>query len=229
MPDEQTLDQTQGNQEQQTTETTEQTVTLDDVYRDAGLDKLVQPQAQFQQPPPPQQRPPESLSVPDPYDTENFKAYIARQNAGTTALQEAVVNMASYLSNIQREQVASKLQADIQSAVGAVQKIVPDQDPEVIEAMLDGKARKDSRFKAIWENRGKNPSAWQNALNVVGREFAEKLSVKVDPSLVTAQRARKDAQKHMATTRQETQDESWDNLKPDDFMTKWNQMVSGGN
>lgn len=69
---------------------TEENVTLDDVYRDAGLDKIEtqqtqQPQQQQQQQIQQQDR--EPSKIPDPYDSENFKAYMARKDSETTALR----------------------------------------------------------------------------------------------------------------------------------------------
>jgi len=95
--------------------------------------------------------------------------------------------------------------------------------PKVIEAMLDAEARENPKFKALWENRSKNPSAWDNALKITAKKFAEDLSVKVDPTLVAAQRARRASQKQMATTAPEEPDEKWsDDSK---FEEQWNQML----
>lgn len=216
-----------------TTETRE--VTLDDVYREAGLDKLVtqdNTQQQRQETTTQQEtKKVEPSSIPSAYDEENFKAFLAQQAAGTTELEKAVKAMAGYLTEQQRQAAAQATRADIEKAVEAINEVVKHPKSKVIEAALDGMVREDVRLKAIWNNRGKNPKAWSNALKIVTKSIAEDFSVKVDPNLVAAQRARKDAQKQMATTN--SQDEG-DPLEQRlgkaqglDFETEWERLVRG--
>jgi hypothetical protein len=221
------MDESQTTQSQESTppaKTEAPEVTLDDVYRDAGLDKIV---VETQQPPQrqEQQQPPkvEPSSVPDPYDTENFKAYQARLQAETTALRQNQASIATYLTGLQRKEAQATLEADISKSVEKVNEVVNHPKPKVIEAMLDAEARENPKFKALWENRTRNPVAWDNALKITAKKFADDLSVKVDPTLVAAQRARKDSQKQMATTAPEEPDEKWsDDGK---FSEQWEQLL----
>jgi len=219
------MDESQTTQTEvpQTTKTEAPEVTLDDVYRDAGLDKIVETQQPPKQEQPPQQPRVEPSSVPDPYDTENFKAYQARLQAETTALRHNQASLAAYVTHVERERAKTTLEADISKSVEVVNEVVGHPKPKVIEAMLDAEARENPKFKALWENRSKNPSAWDNALKITAKKFAEDLSVKVDPTLVAAQRARRASQKQMATTAPEEPDEKWsDDSK---FEEQWNQML----
>src|SRR5258708_12470141 len=200
------MDESQTTQE--TTKTEAPEVTLDDVYRDAGLDKIVVETTQPRQEPVTQPKI-EPSSVPDPYDTENFKAYQARLQAETTALRQNQASIATYLTGLQRKEAQATLEADISKSVEKVNEVVNHPKPKVIEAMLDAEARENPKFKALWENRARNPVAWDNALKITAKKFAEDLSVKVDPALVAAQRARKDSQKQMATTAPEEPDQKW--------------------
>lgn len=224
-----------------TTQTTEaaappeKEVTLDDVYREAGLDKLATQdttQQQRQDTTQDTQHKVEPSSIPEPYDTENFKAFLARQATGTTELEKAVKAMAGYLTEQQKREAVQATRADIEKAVGTINEVVKHPKPKVIEAALDGMVREDPRLRAIWNNRAKNPGAWQNALKIVSKSIAEDFSVKVDPKLVDAQRARKDAQKQMATTT--TQDaanpleERLSKAQGAEFDLEWQRLVSGG-
>lgn len=209
-------------------------VTLDDVYRDAGLDKLasadtrkeekVEAKAETRM---------DALNVPDPYDSEKFKAFMAQQAAGTTALNQTVTEIAKFLSAQQQREAMAATRADIDNAVKVVNEVVGHSKPKVIEAAIDGMVRDDARLKAIWDNRGKNPAAWNNALKIVTKQIAEDFSVKVDPALVNAQRARKEAQKQMATTSSESEtsaaEERLGKATGADFESGWQQLVSGGN
>ena len=215
--------------------TTEKEVTLDDVYRDAGLDKVSAQETQHTQKQETTQQTTkaEPSSIPDPYDTENFKAFLARQAAGTTELQKAVGEVAKFLTAQQQEKAFAQTKADIDKSVQAIDEVVQIGKPKVIEAYLDGMVREDPRMKALWENRTKNPAAWQNACKVAAKKMAEEFSVKVDPDLQKAQRARKDAQKQMATTADDKKTNPLEDrlgaAQGADFARSWEALVSGGN
>lgn len=214
------------------TQVTEKEVTLDDVYRDAGLDKETTTTTVTSAPR--QERTEarvEPSSIPDPYDTENFKAYIARQAAGTTELEKSVRQLTGFLSKQIQDQQIAATRADIDKAVKAIDEVVSLGKPKMIEAYLDGMVREDPRMKALWENRGKNPVAWENATKIAAKKMAEEFSIKVDPSLVAAQRARKEAQKQMATTAPEPENPMEERLakaQGSDFDAEWQRLVSPG-
>ncbi|HZR02802.1 MAG TPA: hypothetical protein VFA81_06505, partial [Burkholderiales bacterium] len=174
----------------------------------------------------------EPSSIPDPYDTEAFKAFLARQAAGTTELHKAVSDVAKFLTAQQQAAAAAQVKADIEKSVKAIDEIAQIGKPKVIEAYLDGMVREDPRMKALWENRTKNPVAWQKACQFAAKQMSEEFSLKVDPELQKAQRARKEAQKQMATTADK------DNTNPvedqlaaaqgADFARQWENLVNGG-
>ena len=229
--------QVQSEETQQTsTETTvEKEVTLDDVYRDAGLDKLAEQSEQRHEYVPQQQQQPQKVepsSIPDAYDADNFKAFLATQAGSTQALHQAVTQMAAHLSAQQRDASLKVTQADIQSAVSTLSEAVEGVKPKALEAYLDGAVREDSRLKAIWENRAKNPTAWNNALKIVSKQAQEDFSVRLDPDLQRAQRARKESQKQMATTTNDKASNSTEDrlgkAQGQEFSIGWEQLISGG-
>lgn len=206
--------------------------TLEDVYKSAGADANVQPEVQqVVQPPASVVQPAVQAapSIPDPYDTEAFKAYLAQQANSTAATQDVVRRVAGFLTQQQVKEAKAALENDLKSAVSTVNEVVGHPKPKVIEAMLDAKAREDTRFKALWENRSRNPAAWNNALKAVAKEFQEDLSVKVDPQLAAAQRARKVAQSAMATTNSpQSETEEWESLSADEQDAKYQRILNGG-
>jgi hypothetical protein len=215
-----------------TTTETEKEVTLDDVYRDAGLDKI---EASADTTTKTETKTDtvkvEVPAIPDPYDTENFKAFMAREAAGKAELQQAVRQVVGHLTAQQQQAVQAATRADIDKAVAAINETVNHPKPKVIEATLDGMVRDDPRLKAIWNNRGKNPGAWSNALKIVTKQIAEDFTVKVDPNLVAAQRARKDAQKQMATTTNKETNSVEERLGAAtgaDFELGWERLVGRG-
>jgi len=203
--------------------------TLEDVYKSAAADfQLAAPVAPVA-PPQPAIAPsaPAAPIIPDPYDTEAHKAYLAQLAKGQTETQEALRQVAGFLTQQQQKEAKAALDADIKSAVDTVNEVVGHPKPKVIEAMLDAKAREDVRFKALFENRAKNPAAWSNALKAVSREIAADLSVKVDPALQASQRARKIAQQQMATTEApKSETEEWESLSVEEQQAKMNRMLN---
>jgi hypothetical protein len=141
--------------------------------------------------------------IPDPYDTEAHKAFQARQQSELQAVTQTVASMANSLTAFHRERAEAALRQDIDKAVEQVNDKVNHPNPHVVEAMLDAEYRANPKFKALFDNRAKNPVAWNNALGVMAGRLQKDLSVKVDPSLVAAQRARTEGQRQLATTASE--------------------------
>lgn len=210
--------------------------TLEDVYKEAGSPPVdgVVTQPQVVQPAPVQQPQPAAKPIPvppDPYDTEAHKAYLASLAQGTLATQQGLAEVARFLSQQQEREQKAALEQDISKAVTAVNEIVNHPKPKIIEAMLDAKARENPQFKALWNNRQRNPAAWSNALKVVAKEFASEFELKVDPKLVESQRALKASRQAMATTDREEQksplEEQLAKADGADFDALWNAAREG--
>lgn len=226
MSDELTQEDTSQPVETSSVDTPEQEVTLDDVYKSAGLDeKPVQaaPQNYPQQQAPQYQ--PQVPNVPDAFDTEAHRQFLANQQIGLQTVAGSVSQIANYLTQVQQREMRAQLEKDISTAVSTVNEIVGHPKPKVIEAMLDAKARENPKFQALWQNRHNKPDAWENALKAVSREFARDLDVKTDPNLVQAQQARKLSQRQMATTAPDRKEDAWDNLPQEQFDQKWQQLL----
>jgi len=227
MSDEAMQEEVSTTQEASTTETPEQEVTLDDVYKSAGIEESrqqpIQPQPQVQSKP--QYQPPQ---IPDAFDTEAHRQFLANQQIGLQTVAGSVSQMANYLSQVQQREMKAQLEKDISTAVSTVNEVVGHPKPKVIEAMLDAKARENPKFQALWNQRHNKPDAWNQALKAVAREFSKELEVQVDPKLVQSQQARRIAQKQMATTAKDSNENEWDGISEADFGQKWEYMKSQG-
>lgn len=168
--------------------------------------------------------------VPDPFDTEAHKAYLKniadKGNALESTLTQAMTKISAYEQKASRE----ALEADIDKAVTSVNEIVQHPNKKMVEVALELEARDDPKFKAIWDNRAKNPQALERALKVKANQLAESFSVKVDPKLVASQRALKNSQSQTATTTTKDPDgHPLENISdPDEFQRAWARSVSGG-
>ena len=203
--------------------------TLEDVYKSAGVDAEPQQQRQAPQQQAPQWQQPSAPVVPDPYDTEAHKAYLANLAATQANTVQGLAAVSQMITQQYQHAAQQKIQADIKQAVETISEVTGNVKPKVLEAMLDAEAREDPRFKRLWEQREQKPEAWKNALKAVGKKIAGDFDMKTDPNLAAAQRARKTSQSAMATTSADSKDSSWEGLSGTDFASKWNQMMTGGN
>lgn len=223
------MESTEVTQESSSTTTEVTADPIADIVKKYSIEETAQEfeSKTTQESPQPQTKPDSSTVIPDPYDTENFRKYLADERANSSVLQSQVKALAGVVGRVAQERLQAKTDSDIQAAVKTVDDIVNLGKPKVIEAYLDGMVREDKRLAAIWSNRDKNPQALKEALKTVANKMAEDFSIKTDPKLVDAQRARKAAQSTNATTQEENPDEKiaaqiekagsfdrfWDSLK----------------
>ncbi len=201
--------------ENQTSESTaESTPTLEDVYKEYGIEEQAQEfRQQTTQAAPEKQEP---VKVPDPItDTDAFNSYQANIAREQASLRQALQHVAGEISRTQKADLAKRTEADIQDAVAKVNKDLG-LEPEFVEVAIGAKAHKDPKFQSIWNNRHKNPKALDAALTALSGEFKGKYTVKQDPQLVENQRAAKHSQQSMATTKQSTDDDRWSNMTPNE-------------
>jgi len=206
--------------------------TLEDVYKQFSVEEEAQqfqPQSRQEVP---QQTPyqPQSPYTPDPViDADGFKRWALSVEQGNSALRQTLQEVHGQLTQFQQERLRAKEEADISKAVAYVNETLK-QDPDFVEIALGQKARKDPKFLSLYNNRDKNPKAWDAALRAMRNEFAQKFSVKTDSQLAENQRALRTAQQTSATTKPEP---SGDNARFEgkigrDFEAEWSRYVSSG-
>jgi hypothetical protein len=182
----------------------ESPASLDDVYRKFDVDKMASDFAQTSQPAP-QQAPqptvyqPAEPVVPDPVtDSEGFRKYASQDYQNRVALQKTLQSVDQKFTAYEQERTRAKVEADVKEAADILCADL-NVEPEVAEALLDGRARKDPKFQALWSMRDKKPEAWKAAVKAFSKEQEGKFQLRADPQLVENQRAMKTAQQQMAT------------------------------
>jgi hypothetical protein len=183
--------QTVSTEQSSSNDTTQQeTPSLEQVYQKFNVEaeaQSFQPQAQTQQQPQPQRQ---EVAVPDPVlDAEGFKKWSGNQSQ---FLQQALTSLKGELTALRVERLKAGEEADIKSAVNRFRSVTgEDIDEDMAEVALGQKARKDPRFLAVYQNRGKNPAAWSAAIAAYANEFKSKTQFKIDPTIAENQRAAK--------------------------------------
>lgn len=184
------------------------------VYKDFGIEEQAasfQPENKTQAQPTnqPQAQP---FKVPDPFDP-GFPAYQAQLATGVTSLNQALQATRTELGTLRQELHSERTEADIKRAVGTIAE-KSGLDPKFAEVAFQLRAKEDPRLLQVWNNRAKNPAAFNKALEAVASEFKQTYTVKQDPQLVENQRAMRAGQQQMATTTKETPQDKWANQTP---------------
>ena len=203
------------------------TQTLEDVYKQFNVDDAAQQfTAQPVQNTPTQNYaptpPPANTFIPDPIsDPEGYRQFMLASQQQNSAFGQTINTLNAKLSQMEKERQQQQIDADIGKAVAKVNSKVK-ADPLMVELALEKKAREDGRFMKIWDNRYKNPKAYDAALDAIANELQGKFTVRNDPQLTENQRALKASQRGMATSNQ-SRDDGWDNLSDEDFDRKWRE------
>jgi len=203
------------------------TETLEDIAKSLTIEQQAQNfvssvQPQYQQPqyqPHPQ---PPSFNVPDPVtDPDGYRAFMAAQYQNLNQHSTTLQDISQKIGNWERMQAEQKINQDVDRAVTKVnEKLKMDQD--TVEVALELEYRKNPSFKAIWDNRDRNPLALDRALEILSGKLSSKFQVKQDPQLAENLRAAKSAQLTSATPGQSNNGDdpnSWDAAK---FERWWN-------
>lgn len=219
-------------QEQQTQEAPEPT--LDDVYKQFNVEEEAQsfsPQTTQQSPQtfaPPAPTP----SIPDPVlDGAGFKQWLTQDHSQKQLLQQTLQQVAGKLSAMEMAARVRQEEADISKAVESFNSHLGDGkvDPDFAEVALGAKARKDPKFRAVWEKRHQNPAALNAALKAYAKEFGTKFALRTDPQIAENVRALKEA---TTSTKATTESKQGDTVRDRmakangaDFEKMWNQML----
>lgn len=202
---------------------------LEKVYSDFNIEDTAatfQPQSQ---PAPAQQAAPQQpapFKVPDPFDP-GFSEYQARVAQTVSSLTQALSETQGKISAFERNLQVRQTEADIKQAVGVITEKAGI-DPDIAEVALEAKARKDPRFLKVWNDRQKNPKAFNAALQAVAEEFQQKYTVRQDPQLVENQRAMKASRNHMATTVKEDANAEWAGMTPAERQARVRMLINRG-
>lgn len=183
-----------------------------------------QPSApQFQSP---QYQP--QFEAPDPVTNQDgYKAWVLAQNQRSQQLDGTLRTLADKFTAFEQRIQQQKIDADVDRALGIVnQKWKVDKD--LAEVHLEHEYRKNPTFKRIWDNRDKNPVAFEQALKIVADKRSAMFQVRQDPQIAENVRAAQSSQRTMATTKQQTQNDDWKNLSPAEFEQRWSRLVTGG-
>lgn len=198
---------TQQPETQASTEQPAET-TLEDVYKTYNVEETAQqfsaqPQQQPQQQQPAQPVQEANIPIPDPtLDPAGYKQWETQRYRDQQALRQALTHVAGKLNQYEQAAQQRAEEADIKRAVEQVNQHLGDSklDPDVVEISLGAEARRDPRFLSLWNNRTKNPKAFNEGVKAFAGKLAKKWSMRVDPQLAENQRALKEATSTKATT-----------------------------
>jgi hypothetical protein len=158
------------------------------------------------------------------FKQDEFRPLPAVQREDGQEIMQTLNAVTNEVNNLRNERYQTTLKADIDSAVGSVEKETG-LDKSVIEVYLDLKAREDGRFRKIWLERHNNPRALNDALQAVSTEIADKFQARSDPNLLANQKAMR-AYQSGSSTRQTSDASGWENKSQAEFSKMWNSLIS---
>lgn len=196
--------------------------TLEDIAREFPIEE--QAQTFTAQPyTPPVQAP--QVYVPDPItESEAYKSYQLAQYQQNQVLQNNLREVVGEVNQWKQQREQERLNADVDRAVAHVNAKLK-VDPMLAEAALEVEYKRNPTFQRIWNNRSKNPQAFDKALEVLSNKLQPMFQVRQDPQLAENVRAAQSSQRTMATT--QVKNDDWENLSEREFAQKWEQARRG--
>jgi hypothetical protein len=199
---------------------------LEKVYKDFN----VEAEAHSFQPETPAPQAPVSQPAPvkkyDPFDP-NFTANMQSLEQTAARAESTLSQTLGKLNALERQIHQRTVEADLKQAAGKIAE-KSGVDVEVAEVAMEARARKDPKFLQIWNNRTKNPKAYEAALDAFSGEMKDKFTVRQDPQLVENQRAVRASQQQMATTTKETDQDKWASMTPQERAQERNRILRMG-
>lgn len=164
--------------------------------------------------------------APDPVtNPEGYKAFMRAQFQTQQQVQSALRDISTKVSRFEQTWEEQRLNAEVDAAVQTVnQKLKV--EPVLAEALLNVEYKQNPTFKRIWDNRQKNPEAFQKALGVLADKLYPKVQVRQDPQLAENVRAAQSSQRTMATTKQSRPEDDVPD-DPRDFDRWWRDKMRG--
>jgi hypothetical protein len=175
-----------------------------------------------------QQQYSKEMFAPDPVtDSEGYKRWATQQAHQYQSLDSAMRDISTKITAFETAQQQQRVNADVDRAVQVVNQKAK-VDPDVVEAMLNVEYTKNPSFKKIFDNREKNPMAYQKALGVISDKIASKFQIRTDPQLAENVRAAQASQRTMATTNKTNdQMEQLGNMNDLEFQRWWQSQIRG--
>ena len=196
---------------------------LDDIAKEFSVEEQV---SQFQAQPE-QQGQQYQQYIPDPIsDPDQYNQYVRQQSSAMDNVSKTVKELSEKLSAHENRMVQQQVEADLNRAVATVNKKLGVEN-EMAEIALRMEYEKNPSFQKIWDNRNKNPQAFEKALDVVADKYSQKFSVRQDPQLTANQMAAKKSLQTMNKSPAEDHNSKWDNMAPGEFEREWERMKRG--
>ena len=168
----------------------------------------------------------------DPYDEDSLNKWAIDTYQSQSALQQQVQELNAKLTQREQAEIQAKVDADIKRAVDKITESVDGIDPLMAELYLNKRAEEKPEFKAIWDNRHKNPAAYEAALDAISNELDGKFK-RVDTQIAENHRAAKQSQQSNNAPATQTYNNSYEerlaNAKsPNEWRAEWERIKNGG-
>ena len=167
----------------------------------------------------------QAFRAPDPItDPEGYNRFLLQQTQTLTELSQATKSLTDKYQSWERTTQEQRINQDVDKAVTRVNEKLK-VDPMLAEIALEKMYRTDANFKRIWDNRERNPQAYERALDVVADKLVPMFNTRQDPKIAGDIRAAKTSQQSMATTRTQGVNDGVP-TDPAEFQRYWANLVN---
>jgi len=227
-------DTTQAVENTQNTQVDTVEPTLDDLYKESGLEaSTTQTHAAPQEVTSPANQAEERVEVPDAFDVDRHREFLANLESKVRKTEQTQAEINNRIRAEQQQAFVARLEEDIKQASSHIAKESGIENENLATFELNERARTDVKFKALWEGRNSSPqakAAFTKALNVIAKDIGKKYEVRADPQLVANRKALAASRNASATTTQDDSNEpDWGSKNGAEFQANWERMVRGHN
>ncbi|MCP5005386.1 MAG: hypothetical protein GY941_15835 [Planctomycetes bacterium] len=150
---------------------------------------------------------------------------VADFNAHFEQLQETVNASTQKFDAFVEAGNREKVNQEVKDAAGKINETAGG-DSDMAELFLEKQYRDNPDLKKIWDNRGENPEALNEALGTLAEEWAAKNKNLIDPQIAENQRALQESQNSGGTVQDEGMDAKLDKMGDGEFLSHMRQQRS---
>ena len=162
--------------------------------------------------------------IPDPtYDPDGYTRYMMQNSQKLDQYGNVINGLVEKISSYEQQMVQQKVDADLSKAVEHINQKL-NVEPDLAETALEIEYRKNPAFQKIWNNRDKNPAAFQKALDLVADKWTGKFATRTNDQLVENVRAAKTSQQTLAKSQPDDPYEDIADMSEGEFQSWWSKQ-----
>ena len=160
-------------------------------------------------------------------EASDMEAFIQSQKAQLTELATEVKTSNQTVQEFAQREAKRALDEAVDNAVAKINDGV-NGDDKLADAFLNSQYQRDENFARLFDNREKNPAAYEKALGILKDEWSAMNQNRIDPQVAENQRALRESQQGGATYQQDDRVTELSKMSDGEFMSEMRQLSRSG-